>query len=402
MAYHQFNPEMELGLPAALWNTPYYEPALLNSVTAWWGDPDSGGLRLTFYSVDTNQAPGLPLYPEVVLDKRDSLSGWLSWNLDTLGLVFTGDFFLGLERPSGLLFGDGSSESYRTYVRDNGVWKSRTVYGNILAGVTLSYPGADVGYQVLRQASDSGYVLLADSVPVFGLCDSTVGLEQRYRYLVQSLWRGPQLMSSSLPVRALVDYVPPLYGDSVLTAYSDSAMHIGISLTDGIGIFTDSMTIYGNGKTVSDSVCGCIRWYHAPLPVIGDTVQFYFTAWDSAGNWARYPLNGWCYVVYTGIGGGTGAGLPTCFGLSKAFPNPSRNGCFIKYQLPKNTPVSLVVYNLAGQRVRTLEEGMKQAGYYQVRWDGRDESNKKAAAGIYFYRLKSEGYQRTERLVVVR
>jgi len=402
MAYHQFNPEMELGLPAALWNTPYYDPALLNSVSVWWGDPDSGGLSLSFYSVDTNQAPGLPLYPEVVLDKRDSSSGWLSWNLDTLGLVFTGDFFLGLERPSGLLFGDGSSESYRTYVRDNGAWKSRTVYGNILAGVTLSYPGADVGYQVLRQASDSGYVLLADSIPVFGFCDSTVGLEQRYRYLVQSLWRGPQLMSSSLPVRALVDYVPPLYGDSVLTAYSDSAMHIGISLTDGIGIFTDSMTIYGNGKTVSDSVCGCIRWYHAPLPVIGDTVQFYFTAWDSAGNWARYPLNGWCYVVYTGIGGGTGAGLPTCFGLSKAFPNPSRNGCFIKYQLPKNTPVSLVVYNLAGQRVRTLEEGMKQAGYYQVRWDGRDEGNKKAAAGVYFYRLKTEGYQRTERLVVVR
>jgi len=184
-------------------------------------------------------------------------------------------------------------------------------------------------------------------------------------------------------------------------AFGDSTVVVGVFIYDGTGVTEDSIYMPSGFSAGKDSVINSIHWYSVPA-AIGDTASFCILAWDSAGNTGRSPENGWHQVVNTGIGGNPAQGLPTCFGLSKAFPNPSRHGCLIKYQLPKDSPITLAVYNLTGQRVKLLEEGRKPAGYHQVRWDGRDDGNRKTAAGIYFYRLTAEGYQKTERLVIVR
>ena len=75
------------------------------------------------------------------------------------------------------------------------------------------------------------------------------------------------------------------------------------------------------------------------------------------------------------------------------FPNPFNPSTTIKYQLPINSYVSLVVYNIKGEKVRTLVEKEKSAGFHSVLWDGRDEDGNEVANGVYYYkvRLKREG-----------
>jgi hypothetical protein len=84
--------------------------------------------------------------------------------------------------------------------------------------------------------------------------------------------------------------------------------------------------------------------------------------------------------------------FPKDFRLEQNFPNPFNPGTLIKYQLPEPASVSLTVYNILGQKVRTLVyPGLQQAaGAYQVEWDGRDNVGAKAAGGVYFYRMEAK------------
>jgi len=94
--------------------------------------------------------------------------------------------------------------------------------------------------------------------------------------------------------------------------------------------------------------------------------------------------------------------LPLAYALGQSFPNPCRDKTTISYQLPEETPVSLKVYNVAGQVVRELASGKQKAGYYQAAWDGKDGSGRQVSSGVYFYRLDAGGFSKTNKLVVVR
>ncbi|RMF69992.1 MAG: T9SS C-terminal target domain-containing protein, partial [Calditrichaeota bacterium] len=63
----------------------------------------------------------------------------------------------------------------------------------------------------------------------------------------------------------------------------------------------------------------------------------------------------------------------------------------IRYQLPEAGRVTLTIYNLLGQKVRTLVNQNRSAGSYMVVWDGRDDAGEIAPSGLYFYRLSVNG-----------
>ena len=96
------------------------------------------------------------------------------------------------------------------------------------------------------------------------------------------------------------------------------------------------------------------------------------------------------------------AALPRVFGLSQSYPNPTSDRTTISYQLPQAGPVELRVYNVSGQLVRTLMNGMRPAGMHTAVWDGRDRSGKQVAAGIYLYNLTTPEYSCTKKLTLVR
>lgn len=101
-------------------------------------------------------------------------------------------------------------------------------------------------------------------------------------------------------------------------------------------------------------------------------------------------------------------GQPDCFGLFQNYPNPFNAGTSISYQLSEGSFVRLRVYDPSGQLVRTLVEEEQRAGNHIARWDGRDNSGRDVASGVYLYRLRAhtglgrEDIAQTRRMVLLR
>lgn len=84
-------------------------------------------------------------------------------------------------------------------------------------------------------------------------------------------------------------------------------------------------------------------------------------------------------------------------------PNPLRDNCRFSYQVNgRNAVVTSRVYNLGGQLVRTLEQGEKAPGTYQLRWDGRDSHGGRVSSGVYFLRMNIGGQAHTKQISVLR
>jgi hypothetical protein len=96
------------------------------------------------------------------------------------------------------------------------------------------------------------------------------------------------------------------------------------------------------------------------------------------------------------------AQIPLTYGLSQNYPNPYNLKTRIAYQLPQPGKVSLQVYNIRGQLVRTLVDESKSAGYHTVIWDSRNENGMEVSSGIYFYRIKTGNFTDTKKMILLK
>nr|MBC8179611.1 T9SS type A sorting domain-containing protein [candidate division KSB1 bacterium] len=94
--------------------------------------------------------------------------------------------------------------------------------------------------------------------------------------------------------------------------------------------------------------------------------------------------------------------IPKKFVLCQNYPNPFNPITRIKYGLPNAAQVKISIYNLLGQYVRTLTEGMKESGYHEIIWDGKNEAGQLVSSGLYFYRIKANAFVETKKLLLVR
>ncbi|MRR09076.1 T9SS type A sorting domain-containing protein, partial [bacterium] len=108
-------------------------------------------------------------------------------------------------------------------------------------------------------------------------------------------------------------------------------------------------------------------------------------------------------VSWMGVAGKpTAVTAPGTFTVYGNFPNPFRSNTRIEFQLPKAGRVSLAVYSVTGQLVRTIASGEMTAGRHSAGWNGRDNAGRAVSSGVYFYRLSAAGANATGKLVVVR
>lgn len=94
--------------------------------------------------------------------------------------------------------------------------------------------------------------------------------------------------------------------------------------------------------------------------------------------------------------------LPKQDMLGQNFPNPFNAFTRIEYQLSRPIHVKLAVYDLLGQEVRTLVDENKDAGFYTIIWDGRDNSGQAVGSGTYLYRMVKGEFVRTKRMLLIR
>lgn len=98
----------------------------------------------------------------------------------------------------------------------------------------------------------------------------------------------------------------------------------------------------------------------------------------------------------------TDLAVPAEFRLAQNYPNPFNPSTTIEFELKNNAYVKLSVYNMLGQRVRNLVDQKQTAGRYLVQWDGMDENGKAVSSGIYFYRIETESFSATKKMLLIR
>lgn len=94
--------------------------------------------------------------------------------------------------------------------------------------------------------------------------------------------------------------------------------------------------------------------------------------------------------------------LPTEFVLNQNYPNPFNPTTTIRYDIAVSGQVSLIVYNLLGQKVRTLINGYAPQGTYRLQWDGNNDMGQRVSSGVYLYRLESGGKRFTKRMMFMK
>lgn len=107
-------------------------------------------------------------------------------------------------------------------------------------------------------------------------------------------------------------------------------------------------------------------------------------------------LDSICVINWEGVQNSQN-GIPKIFVLSQNYPNPFNPETMINYELPFPVHVKLVIYNYLGKEVTTLVNEKQQQGRYQVNWNASEYSS-----GVYFYRLQTESFSETKKMVLIK
>jgi hypothetical protein len=83
-------------------------------------------------------------------------------------------------------------------------------------------------------------------------------------------------------------------------------------------------------------------------------------------------------------------------------PTVFKDNTIISYFLEKPAIVELKIYDRTGRNIRTFENRKRQAGYYSIQWDGRDNTQRLVPAGVYFLRLSSGDFSAAKKVILIR
>ncbi len=129
------------------------------------------------------------------------------------------------------------------------------------------------------------------------------------------------------------------------------------------------------------------RWtWNMPIDVeIAESLDLYYRIW--------WP---------TGVEAGGAETAKLDFAVFQNAPNPFVTSTRIEFALPAQSPVTVKIYNSLGQVVRTLVNETRKAGRYSEIWDGRNDSQVKVPAGVYFYKVVAGENSGLRKVILVR
>ena len=166
----------------------------------------------------------------------------------------------------------------------------------------------------------------------------------------------------------------------------------------------------GPWTEIENTMSSAATWTSIEVDVVAmfgtpGTVQFRFQASDlGSGSIVEAGVDD---IRVAGTTGGATdvsdlpSAAPRVLSLTQNQPNPFAAATRIDFAVPAQSEVTLKVYNVSGQVVRSLTEGVREAGQYHVQWDGRDSAGSRVSAGVYFYRLEAAGRTLTKKMTVM-
>ena len=88
--------------------------------------------------------------------------------------------------------------------------------------------------------------------------------------------------------------------------------------------------------------------------------------------------------------------------LADNYPNPFNPATTIEFSIANDSHVNLSIYNVKGQLVRTLVDEFKINNHYKIVWDGKNDHGIPVASGVYFYRLETDSFSESKKLILMR
>jgi hypothetical protein len=197
----------------------------------------------------------------------------------------------------------------------------------------------------------------------------------------------------------------------------DLVFKIKIFSIDGVG--ADSVSFGGtrlsnpgvlNG---TDSLC----WWIETTPTTnGDTlcIDSAFCPTGDVWMWVKRPGNvnffpdwggPYCFHVYdplTDVKEVESPDLPTTYSLSQNYPNPFNPNTEIKFDILVRSHVTLIVYNVLGQKVTTLVDKEMLPGSYVADWNSTSDNGKEVTSGVYFYKLEADDFIQTKKMLLLK
>ncbi|MBN2828779.1 MAG: T9SS type A sorting domain-containing protein [Candidatus Cloacimonetes bacterium] len=115
-----------------------------------------------------------------------------------------------------------------------------------------------------------------------------------------------------------------------------------------------------------------------------------------------YPSHSITLHVEAATGNEENYNLPIVTALNGNYPNPFNPETTIAFSLKEAGNVKIEIYNIKGQRINTLVNEVRNAGNHSIVWKGTDSDNRNVASGVYFYRMESQEYTNTKKMLLMK
>ncbi|NOX88750.1 MAG: DUF1939 domain-containing protein [Calditrichaeota bacterium] len=302
-------------------------------------------------------------------------------------------------------------------VNDNwDTWQSATISTDFAAGTELKdYSGANTGNIFVDQNQQvtinvppcdgsnirRGYTVWGPAGIEGGFDPPKIPTTQEWEMAddlgdshPNSLGQGGQLPAYSTALRTVGKIWSEAGEEITIEVYpEDSSQSYTLRLYDEQNQQIAAFTNTGNGT-----------FYYTPGYQNWITIKIRNTNSDTPGQKC------WVKVTYMGpqvINSGTSTlvsdeTIPRTTALEPNFPNPFNATTTIRFALKKSRFVELKIYAANGVLVRNLISGFLSSGQHRVRWNGKDERGKELPSGIYFYRLKTDGFIQSRKMILLK
>ena len=94
--------------------------------------------------------------------------------------------------------------------------------------------------------------------------------------------------------------------------------------------------------------------------------------------------------------------IPTRFDAHQNYPNPFNLSTIIKYSLPEDSRIKITIYNIQGQKIKQLINDHQSAGHKSIVWDGKNQNDRAVASGVYFYRIQTDDFVSTKKMLLLK
>ncbi|MCK9210880.1 MAG: fibronectin type III domain-containing protein [Ignavibacteriaceae bacterium] len=192
----------------------------------------------------------------------------------------------------------------------------------------------------------------------------------------------------------------PTNGVSVVTTSPQLSWFINTptsSLNYELQVSEDA--VFTNPTTVSNLSSSS---YQTDNLALNKTYYWRVRSKDTGGNFSNYSkAEKFAVGSLTGVEN-MGGKIPTEFSIDQNYPNPFNPTTIIRYGIPQNADVTLSIYNMLGQKIKTLVSEQKNAGTYSVQWNGDNEFGQKVSSGAYIYRINAGNFVKAMKLILMK